>query len=275
LCLCCLFFWQKEKANQIEKLSISWLSIGQGNATVIAGETGFAMVDLGPKANQFQLISALKLNGIQKLDWILISHLHPDHYGGLWGLLDENIEIGEIQYHGHMLGGGEWGALVDRMKTKGIPLKMIQKGRFQWDGLIFEDLWDLSTLGFDLDLALENDLSIARMLILEGKGTILLSGDLEEQGEARLIVALLDFEKRYPHLPILAFQVNHHGSRTSSHPMLIALFEKHQAKAVISLGLNHKFGFPHPQTVYRLRALSSFRTDLGRIDFRFSTLKSP
>ena len=268
LVVICLSAWQNEKADQIQNQSISWLSVGQGNATVIAGDLGFAMIDVGPKANQFQLISALKLNGIQKIDWLLISHLHPDHYGGLWGLLDENIEIAEIQFHGHMLGGGEWGALVEKIKSKGIPLKTIKKGRFEWDGLVFEDLWDLSTLGFSIDQALENDLSVPRMLILN-QGAILLSGDLETQGEARLIVALMDFEKRWPNFPILAFQVNHHGSRTSSHPMLISFFERHQARAVISLGLNHKFAFPHPQTVYRLRNLEIFRTDLGRIDLKF------
>lgn len=267
LVVICLSAWENEKTRQIQNQSISWLSIGQGNATVIAGDLGFAMIDVGPKANQFQLISALKLNGIQKIDWLLISHLHPDHYGGLWGLLDENIEIAEIQFHGHMLGGGEWGALVEKIKSKGIPLKTIKKGRFEWDGLIFEDLWDLSSLGFSIDHALENDLSVPRMLILN-EGAILLSGDLETQGEARLIVALMDFEKRLPDLPILAFQVNHHGSRTSSHPLLISFFERHQARAVISLGLNHKFAFPHAQTVYRLRNLEIFRTDLGRIDLK-------
>ena len=63
-----------------------------GDATLIIGNTGkVIMVDSGMKNTEGNLLSEMAKNGIQKPDYIIISHMHDDHIGGLWGLLNSNV----------------------------------------------------------------------------------------------------------------------------------------------------------------------------------------
>lgn len=89
-----------------------------------------------------------------------------------------------------------------------------------------------------------NDQSIVLYGSFHGK-SILLTGDLEEEGEMHLL-------NSFPNLEVDLLKVGHHGSRTSTQePLLDQLRPK---IALVSAGVNNRFGHPHPDVLKRLQA---------------------
>ena len=77
------------------------------------------------------LVENLRRLGIEKLDYIMISHSHSDH---IYGVTDEkgvlaNIPVGEVLISGVYNGGLDNPYLVDDLcKEKGIPVRTLKKG---------------------------------------------------------------------------------------------------------------------------------------------------
>ena len=101
------------------------------------------------------------------------------------------------------------------------------------------------------------------MLIQHKEGRVLLTGDLEHEGEQRLLKENLG--------RIDVFQAGHHGSKTSNHA---ALLKKIRPRDVVfSVGRNNRFGLPHKDVVHRVRKTGArmWRTDRdGRVWLKFA-----
>jgi len=108
--------------------------------------------------------------------------------------------------------------------------------------------------------ASENDSSLT-LLATFGNDRILLPGDLEQSGIAEL-------NAKTPATPITVLKLPHHGSRNSTPGLLLDHFPAKMA--VVSVGADNRFGFPHLETVDALnsRQIPLFRTDLdGTVRF--------
>jgi len=251
-----------------EEGSVTALSVGQGDASLLAsGDGRYALYDSAPKSGGWPLKSALLLRGIKRLEWVAISHLHPDHYEGLLTLLDE-VEIGQVIYHGRPLklssrsshspqqpqSTHPWLALQDKLNALGVPLVSAREGAQEWGALTLS--WGLTAPPVSLK---ENDASLSLLVTPrssrgEPRG-LLLSGDLERAGERRLI-------ERWAGGRAYVWQADHHGSDTSSGAAALDLLKPRLS--LISLGAHNRYSFPHPEVIARLsaRGASWLRTDL-------------
>jgi competence protein ComEC len=157
-----------------------------------------------------------------------------------------------------------WASFKERLTALEIPLIYPKLGTVKWGDVELEWLW--ASAGRELS---ENDASLALVISRDG-AQVLLSGDLEAKGEARLrrewrlrAKRAMSIQRGGPSLsPITLWQANHHGSRTSTHPETL---EQIAPRAVIlSLGERNRFGFPHPEVIKRLadRAISRWRLDI-------------
>jgi competence protein ComEC len=99
-----------------------------------------------------------------------------------------------------------------------------------------------------------NDRSVV-LLVRHGDVTVLLPGDVEEEGEA----ALLSSGRLGP---VTVLKAPHHGSRTSSTEDFLARLRPRFV--VFCVGRRNRFGFPHPEVEARYRALGTecLRTDV-------------
>jgi len=242
-------------------LRVSFVDVGQGDAALIDLPDGrLAMIDTGqggrhPASRELRALLAARRR--THIDLLVITHGHPDHYGGLGNLLDE-VEIGEIWLNGQLLieerdGAMEW--LLSKALHSGTRLHFAPElcaTTHDFGHAHFEVLWPCPRYDPALEL---NDNSIAVRLTY-GRRSFLLTGDLEAGAESRLLARGLVS-------PADVLKVAHHGSRTSTTRAFLRAVCP--SVAVISSGAGNRYGHPSPTVLARLAETGAqvLRTDQG------------
>jgi competence protein ComEC len=212
-------------------LTVDFLAVGQGDAALVRWPDGRAvLVDGGPPGRQ--LLYALRRQGVRRLDEVILTHAHPDHYGGLGPVLAE-LEVGKL-------------------RASVVPADLVVPARtaISTRGLAAGTMRRLLP-SFDLVPRDENDRSLVYALSF-GARRFLFTGDAEAPLEAALVAGRADLRAD-------VIKVAHHGSRTSSTRAFLA--EVGAEIAVVSCGEINAFGHPHPAAIDRLRDSWIFRTD--------------
>lgn len=261
----CLLWWGAERMlvareQPLGSLRVSFVDVGQGDATLIDLPDGqLALIDTGQGGRHpavRELRALLSARRRSRIDLLLISHGHPDHYGGLAELIDE-VDITELWLNGQLLTEERDGAmsrLVASAMGRGTVLRFapeICDAPRSHGGAILEVLWPCPRYDAALDL---NDNSIAVRLEY-GRRSFLFTGDLEREAERRLLDA-----GRIQHADVL--KVGHHGSKTSSSSAFVDSVRP--SLAMISCGAGNRYGHPSDSVLARLQAAGAevFRSDI-------------
>jgi len=240
----------------------TFLDVGQGDSAIVDLPDGQAMVidggglvgspiDVGTRV----LAPALRARRRDALAAVVLSHPHPDHFGGLATGLDavhfaELWETGEGESEG--VSGG-YAQLLASARGRGArvlrPADLC--GGRDLGGAHVEVLAPCPTFSSDWG---PNDNSLV-VRISYGQRSILFVGDAEHEAEGTLLATARD------RLRADVLKVGHHGSRTSSTPAFIAAVAPQEA--VVSVGCRNRFGHPHPATLGVLAAagVRVWRTD--------------
>jgi competence protein ComEC len=234
-------------------LSVTFLSVGHGDAVLVSSRGEHALIDGGgvpggADVGRKIVLPALAEAGVRELKLAVLSHPHPDHALGLIStvaaLPTERVWIGA---------GEQEGELLDRLRAAaaghGAKVEAVERGH---PPLRVGDA-EIEVLGPPVDRVLlegVNDRSVVLRVRLGG-ASVLLTGDIEAAAEA----ALPDTG------PVTVLKAPHHGSRTSSTPEFLA--RSAPQAIVFSVGAHNRFGLPAPEVVARARATGAIclRTD--------------
>ncbi|MEE2644456.1 MAG: helix-hairpin-helix domain-containing protein [Myxococcota bacterium] len=224
-------------------LELFFLSIGQGDATLIKSPTGKqVLVDTGPRRARGTLFEALKSAGISRLDLLINTHAHADHIGNSQAVL-ERLPVKLILDSGFPHATSTYTRLIDTIRALQVPLKRARRGRTIeiGGGAQLEILGPTDPL---LRGTRSDPNSNSVILKLRFKSlAVLLAGDAEEETEMRLL-------QEPAQLKSTVLKVAHHGSRHATSDRFLRAVQPRYA--VISAGRGNNFGHPAPETIERL-----------------------
>lgn len=253
------------KPSASKPLKISFLDIGQGDATFIEFPSGEQMlIDCAVDARILEALGRVMDFYDHEIDYLVVTHPDMDHYGGCVDVL-RRFKIKTLIYDGFAKHESEyWRFFMDTVKSlEASGFSFVQAhSEFSWDmggprvDFLFPDR-DISVQGPPpgIDPSAGNNASIV-IKISYGTQDFLFMADAEYELEQYLV-------KKYGNrLDVEVLKVGHHGSDTSSSQGFLDKVSPEYV--VISSGKDNKYGHPSLRVVKRLERVDAtiWRTDL-------------
>ena len=248
LSLANLVLWPSLLAPEAAPCTLSFLSVGNGDAILITTREGRAvLVDAGSGFADWsaadRIVPFLRERGVRRLDALILTHPDADHIGGAAALL-LRVPVARLYTNGDSADSRSYAELILAARARGFKpasLRIGQTLRLSPD----VRLTVLSSpMAASTDEGGENARSLA--LRLDGGGaSALLAADIDSSTEAALTI----WQRR---LDVDLLKVSHHGSRSASTAEFLA--QVTPRIAVISCGRRNIYGHPHPVVLERLAA---------------------
>lgn len=229
-------------------LRVHFIDVGQADAALLLSDGQAMLIDGGNVADSDRIVAYLKDQGVKTLDYLVCTHAHEDHVGGLSGALNAAsigtayapvTEYDSKAFHNFAK------YVAAQKKTIEVPKPGTQ---FSLGSAAVEILGPIKAYKD------ENNTSIV-LRVTHGENTLLFTGDMERTAEADLLDAGINLQADL-------LKVGHHGSETStSYPFLRAVAPTY---GVISVGTENSYGHPNEDLLSRLRdaEVTLYRTDL-------------
>jgi competence protein ComEC len=226
-----------------DDLAVTFLDVGQGDAAVVELPDGKTLVvDTGMNGREVR--SFLQYQGKKTIDALVLSHIHPDHTGGL-RYIDERFRIREVWYSSKML----LPYALHGTEHRGLERGDVIEGE-GYSISVLHPYPEFYTQQGSEYIAANNDSLVLR--IADNQSSFLFAGDIEKEAEENM----LHLGKW---LASDVFKIPHHGGRTSAEK---ALFDAVNPDiGVISVEKGNRFGHPHQETLDLLSGKKVLRTD--------------
>lgn len=236
-----------------QNLKIHFIDVGQGDSILIEEAGGKnILVDGGDRADRIaaEIINYLKDQNVKKLDYIISTHPHADHIGGLVDIID-TFEVENILDSGKIHSSKTYENYLIKIDQENINFATPRQGEKL-------EIGKSELLFLHPDEKLENyDLNNSSLVFVLkfNKQKFLFTGDIEEKVEQQLL-------EENPELKVDLIKVPHHGSKTSSSTNWIKSLKPQTA--VIQVGDNN-YGHPSIEVIelYQNQGSSVFRNDLN------------
>lgn len=226
---------------------ITFIDVGQADSALVECDGHYMLIDGGNVADSDLIYTVLKKNGVSHLDYVIATHAHEDHVGGLSAALElctvDTVYCSVTEYSSKA-----FTSFAAKAEKRGAPISVPKAG-------------DSFSLGSSTATVLAplkayddtNNMSIV-LKISYGETSFLFAADAERESEADMYEAGAD-------LSATLLKVGHHGSNTSS--TYLFLREVMPQYAIISVGKDNSYGHPHEETLSRLldAEVEVYRTD--------------
>ena len=227
---------------------VHFIDVGQADAALVLCD-GEAMLIDGGNAEDSNLIYAyLKKLSLDHLEYIICTHAHEDHVGGLAGALNyASVDVALAPVTSY--DSRAFNSFVSYLAKQGVPITVPAAGDTFTLGSA-----SVSVLGPINSSTDPNNTSIV-LRVVYGETSFLFTGDAEREEEQDII------DRGYA-LDSTVLKVGHHGSETSS--SYVFLREIMPEYAVISVGEGNSYGHPTEAVLSCLRDAGSkvYRTDM-------------
>ena len=227
-----------------EDLLIDFIDVGQADSILIRNQDEVMLIDAGTNEAGETVVNYLQNLGITKIDYLIGTHPHEDHIGGLDDVIN-HFDIGQIYMPKIETTTKTFEDVLDAIETKNLTVTSPNRGdkielgqaegEFMTEPILDKDNLNVSSLVLRLEF---------------GNTSYLFMGDAEEENEETI---------NWPKTDVL--KVGHHGSSTSSSESFL---EQVQPKyAIIMAEKDNSYGLPTQETINKLSNIGSeiYRTD--------------
>lgn len=280
-CLCCC------RRIKHSTFSIVFIDVGQGDSALVECDGNYMLIDGGGVSAGEKVKNTLVKYNVRYLDFLVISHMHQDHTGGIpkaleyasvrGKVLSNTTDIGSIaddlnsdiiaqkpKEPNLIIASDEKDSnpqvlILDEFKKMNLNITVPRVGDVYRLGSARIEVVDVSNV--------ENNDSLV-ILITYGNTRFLFTGDIEYSGQKRLVDRYAAGRDAEFNLDVI--KMPHHGSWGKSVGVndndlnrLITAFDPEYA--VISVGKGNRYGHPHKETLELLQQaeVEVFRTDIN------------
>ena len=238
-----------EESDDVSDMYVHFIDVGQADSILVQSDGENMLIDGGNVKDSSLVVSYLKDCGVSTIDYMICSHAHEDHGGGLSGPVRvydvKNVLApktgSDAEFYQDFLGGVYARGLTIKTPEVGYSFK-IGDATATVVGPVTEDTDE------------ENNTSIVIKLV-NGNNSFLFTGDAEIEEESDIVASGYDISAD-------VLKVGHHGAKnSSSYSFLREVMPKY---AVISVGKDNTYGHPTDAALSRLRDVGAqiYRTDL-------------
>ena len=249
-----LLIWQSAEGRKntvnvpMDGLYVHYIDVGQGDSELVCCNGEYMLIDAGEPDASDAVLEYLDALGIDRLDYLVCTHGHSDHCGGLDAVV-ESLEVETVFTSPYAGDSPSYEIFTDAVYDAGLELTVPVLGESYRLGEA-----SFSFIGPLEDYDNQNDDSLV-MRLEYGDTSFLFTGDMTSKAEKDLINDGAD-------LRCDVLKVGHHGSSGSSCYQF--LYEAQPGIGVISCEKGNSYGHPHEETLSRLNDadVTVYRTDL-------------
>lgn len=155
-----------------KEMLVHFIGVGQGDAILIQSPNGKTMlIDGGVRGEGPNVVSYLREQGVDSLDYVVATHPDADYIGGLLAVLN-SISIKHFMDSGKMHTSQTYEDMIALIVEKNIPYIVLKTG----DKVNLDDALDVAVLHADGDAADNNEASIV-LKVVYNNVSFLLTGD--------------------------------------------------------------------------------------------------
>ncbi len=234
------------------QLNIFYFNVGQADSILIMYENKIMLIDAGNDSDGEEILRFLKAKGINKIDYLIGTHIHEDHIGGIADIVD-NLMVNHIfMPYNENTNSNFYNKVKNSINNKGMFIEAIKENDkfYLTDNLPFEILYIDNS-----EPSNQNNASIVIQMEYKTQ-KYLFMGDAEKEIEDKLIDS-----GRLEDIDVL--KVGHHGSNTSTTEKFINKILPEIS--IISVQEGKYNNMPNKDIVNRLKYNNNqvYRTDLN------------
>jgi len=235
---------------------VMMMDVKQGDCILLKSNNKVVLIDTGGSYNyeySDNIVSYLKSIGINKIDYLFITHGDMDHIGSSYSLV-EKIKVERVYFNNNDYNENEL-RLINLLNKKHIYYQKISNESFNINNFYIQAI--------SYDLSNENDSSL--ILLVKNKFKFLLMGDASIRSEDKLL-------NEYNLNNFNVLKLGHHGSYTSTGERLLRKIKPNIV--LISVGKNNLYKHPSKIVLDRLENMEIYRTDYdGSVLFKIKNKK--
>ena len=233
-----------------DKLEVDFIDVGQADSILVSNKNETMLIDAGNNENGNDVVKFIKEKGIAKINYLVGTHPHADHIGGLDDVINSDLEIENVYMPKIQTNTKTFEDVLDSLKNKNLKVTAPKKGdtfkigeancEVMTDSILDKENLNLSSIVIRLEF---------------GENSFLFMGDAETENEKTI---------NWPKTNVL--KVGHHGSNTSSSQNFLNQVKPEYA--IIMAGKDNSYGLPKQKILDRLNKIGAkiYRTDeLGTI----------
>lgn len=229
-----------------ERLEVTFIDVGQADSILLENEGHYMLVDAGNNEDGPKLVNYFKNQNIHQFDYVIGTHPHEDHIGGLDNII-EGFDINTFYMPDVITTTKTFEDVLDALGEKNVTLSIPKtNATFKLGDATVKVLYVGTEDESDL-----NDTSIVLKVTYQNV-SFLLTGDASTKVEEKLNPA--DLEST-------VLKVGHHGSSTATNEKFLNTVNPKYA--IISVGENNQYEHPHTTVLNTLAAhnITTYRTD--------------